>query len=238
MKLQDLQDLGLASDEISYKSMLLKLIEKMGFERMSAVLRLGDADGRKMANTVVDNTPEAIKSITMDPAMAWRDPCFLRQMQSTLPFIYDQEFYTKGNAGDLWDCFAPFGYRTGISICLHAPGHKRFLLSIDRHEALPEDDHLAMRLLADTQLMAVYANAAADRIFKLERAAAAVVPKLTAKETEVLRWCMAGKSSWEIGEILSSSENTINFHIKNAVRKLNAVNRRDAVVKGMSLGIL
>lgn len=238
MKLQDLQDLGLATDEASYKAKLLKLIEKMGFERMSTVLRLGDAEDRKLSNAIVDNTPEAIKAITLDPAVALRDPCFVRQMQSQLPFLYDQQFYVDGQAGDLWDCFAPYGYRTGISICLHAPGHKKFFLSIDRHEDLPRDDHALMRLMADTQLMAVYANAAADRIFNLERAAAAEAPRLTAKELEVLRWCMAGKSSWEIGEILSSSENTVNFHIKNAVRKLNAVNRRDAVVKGLSFGIL
>jgi DNA-binding CsgD family transcriptional regulator len=49
---------------------------------------------------------------------------------------------------------------------------------------------------------------------------------------------MAGKSAWETGRILSVSENTVNFHVKNCVRKLAATNKREAVVKGMALGIL
>lgn len=238
MRLLDLQELGLAADEASYKNALLRFTEEMGFERMTAVLRLGDAEGRKVANAIVDNTPEAIKGITLDPAAALRDPCFQRQLKSPLPFVYNQQFYVDGNAGDLWDIYAPYGYRTGISLSLHLPGNKHFLLSLDRHEPISRDGEVVARQLADAHLLAVYANAAADRIFNLERAPARRAPKLTVREAEVLRWCMAGKSSWEIGQILALSENTVNFHVKNAVLKLDAVNRRDAVVKGMAFGIL
>ncbi|MDF0522996.1 helix-turn-helix transcriptional regulator [Bradyrhizobium yuanmingense] len=36
---------------------------------------------------------------------------------------------------------------------------------------------------------------------------------------------MKGKSSWEIAKILNISENTVNFHLKNAIRKLGTTNR-------------
>lgn len=238
MRLLDLHDLGLAADAASYKKTLLQLTAELGFERMNATLRLGDAAGRKVANAIVDNTPDSIKGITLDPAAALRDPCFLRQMKSPLPFVYDQQFYIDGDAGDMWDVFSPFGYKTGISLSLHLPGNKHFLLSLDRHDPMSRDGEVVARQLADAHLMAVYANAAADRIFNLERRPAPRAPRLTPREVEALRWCMAGKSSWEIGQILALSENTVNFHVKNAVRKLDAVNRRDAVVKGMALGIL
>ncbi|PBP47708.1 LuxR family transcriptional regulator [Pseudomonas syringae] len=52
---------------------------------------------------------------------------------------------------------------------------------------------------------------------------------LTLRETEVLKWSGAGKTTWEISRILGCSERTINFHIANASRKLGASNRLQAV---------
>ncbi|WP_347336392.1 helix-turn-helix domain-containing protein [Bradyrhizobium stylosanthis] len=46
-----------------------------------------------------------------------------------------------------------------------------------------------------------------------------------------------GKSSWEIGKILNVSENTINFHMKNAVRKLGTANRTHGLAKAIRLGL-
>jgi LuxR family quorum-sensing transcriptional regulator LasR len=58
---------------------------------------------------------------------------------------------------------------------------------------------------------------------------------LTAREIECLQWTMAGKSSWETGQIIGCTERTVNFHIGNAMRKLEVNNRRCAVVKALSL---
>ena len=51
----------------------------------------------------------------------------------------------------------------------------------------------------------------------------------TPKERDVLRWVLQGKTSWEIGRILSISERTVKFHLKNVYQKLNVSNRAQAV---------
>ncbi|WP_302479202.1 helix-turn-helix domain-containing protein, partial [Burkholderia cenocepacia] len=61
---------------------------------------------------------------------------------------------------------------------------------------------------------------------------------MSSRERQCLQWCSAGKTSWEIGEILGITERTVNFHIGNVVRKLNAKGRRHAVTKAISLGLL
>jgi DNA-binding CsgD family transcriptional regulator len=53
-----------------------------------------------------------------------------------------------------------------------------------------------------------------------------------------LRWTAEGKSSWDIGAILSISENTVSFHIKNAMRKLGTTSRTVAVVKAIRLNLI
>jgi LuxR family quorum sensing-dependent transcriptional regulator len=59
---------------------------------------------------------------------------------------------------------------------------------------------------------------------------------LTQREREVLLWSAQGKSSWEISVILGVSERTINWFIANASRKLDAVNRTQAVVNAIRSG--
>jgi DNA-binding CsgD family transcriptional regulator len=61
---------------------------------------------------------------------------------------------------------------------------------------------------------------------------------LSPRELEVLKWTGAGKSSWETGMILHISERTVNFHMKNIVRKLDAVNRTQAVAMALRQGLL
>jgi len=56
---------------------------------------------------------------------------------------------------------------------------------------------------------------------------------LTERETEILRWLMEGKTSWDVGKILSISESTVKFHVNNTLVKLNAVNRTHAVAKAI-----
>ncbi|MEZ9527119.1 helix-turn-helix transcriptional regulator [Enterovibrio norvegicus] len=66
----------------------------------------------------------------------------------------------------------------------------------------------------------------------------ASAPKLTKREKEVLAWAKEGKSNWEIAAILTLSERTVKFHFSHAFRKLNVVNRSQAVAKAISLGII
>jgi LuxR family transcriptional regulator, quorum-sensing system regulator BjaR1 len=60
-------------------------------------------------------------------------------------------------------------------------------------------------------------------------------PALTVGEKEVLSWTAAGKSAWEISEILDISQDTVNWRLKNAYGKLNAVNKVQAVVNAIRM---
>ena len=61
---------------------------------------------------------------------------------------------------------------------------------------------------------------------------------LTPRELEVLKWLSHGKSSWDISVILGISEETVNFHAGNIMRKLNAMNRIHAVAIALSNGLI
>ena len=54
-------------------------------------------------------------------------------------------------------------------------------------------------------------------------------PPLSTREAQIITWIAMGKSSWETATILGISEHTVNGHVENAVRKLDAKNRTEAV---------
>lgn len=62
--------------------------------------------------------------------------------------------------------------------------------------------------------------------------------KLTKREQECLFWTAAGKTSAEIGTILSLSEHTINNYLVAVCHKLDSVNRAHAVAKAIRQGII
>ena len=61
---------------------------------------------------------------------------------------------------------------------------------------------------------------------------------LSNREIEILRWTAEGKTSSEVADILRIAERTVNFHINNAMVKLNANNKTAAVIRASVLGLL
>lgn len=84
----------------------------------------------------------------------------------------------------------------------------------------------------------VESSAAVSELSAIQAGAVSMPPKLSQRERACLCWTARGKSSWEIGEILSISQNTVNFHIKNAMRKLETSSRTVAAIKAMQLGLI
>jgi transcriptional regulator EpsA len=66
----------------------------------------------------------------------------------------------------------------------------------------------------------------------------AVAGLLTTREIEILKWLYHGKSNIEIGMILTISPLTAKNHVQKILRKLNVLNRTQAVGKALALRIL
>jgi LuxR family transcriptional regulator, quorum-sensing system regulator BjaR1 len=83
-------------------------------------------------------------------------------------------------------------------------------------------------------LMAMYAF---ERARALDIAPEPVM-SLTAREREVLTWAAAGKSAAHIADILKITERTAVAHTVNAMQKLGAANKTQAVAKALRNGLI
>jgi DNA-binding CsgD family transcriptional regulator len=238
MRLSEYFDVSQSPDAATFESRLVQFGQAMGFSIVSGALVVEHPGPSRPASFIsVGNTPEAFVASYQNVADSLRDPVLKRMKHLSVPFFYDQDLYADEGAGDLWEQQAPFGYRTGISVALHLPGHRHFLLGMDREQPLPREERRLTRLFADLQLLAVHAQDAAQRLLAPE-AERALAPRLTERELEVLRWTMDGKSAWSVGEILGISEHTVNFHLRNVFAKLDASSKHQAVLKALALGLI
>jgi DNA-binding CsgD family transcriptional regulator len=75
----------------------------------------------------------------------------------------------------------------------------------------------------------------------LRQQGAIVNPKkhsLTPRQRECLQWARAGKSSWDIGQILGISERTVVFHIEQACKRLGVKTRQQAIMEATVHGLI
>jgi LuxR family quorum sensing-dependent transcriptional regulator len=92
-----------------------------------------------------------------------------------------------------------------------------------RHRPFDEDE---IALLAAAS-PAMHARLAASE------GSAAARKQLSSRERQCVAWAAAGKTAWETGEILGVSEHTVVAHLRNAARKLDAVNRPHLVAEAL-----
>jgi LuxR family transcriptional regulator len=238
----DFMDVSQAADLASLERNLVSMSANLGFPLVGGVLtHLGATPRTPRAVYAVSNTPEAYMETFTDLELTLRDPVITRlREQRFQPITYDQDFYVKGGAADLWEEQAPFGYRCGIAVSLDLPNHWRFAFGIDRDQPVPNGAEL-ISLQAHLLLLAVHAQAAAFRLLpnkstSLQQAEA--LPSLSNRELECLKWTRDSKTAWEVGMILGISERTVNAHISSAMRKLGCFSKHQAMLKAMDLGLI
>jgi len=225
-----------ARDRDEFRDEVVRFGRALGFETVSAMAVIDRGIGRSEF-VVVDNTPQEWLGAFNDPRAMQRDPVMQHCKRQSLPIIWDQGTYTSQGQGELWEEQARYGYQTGIAMALHLPEGKHFMLGVDRDRALPSDRHELTRVVADLQLFAVHALDAAMRVL-VPGAASPDAPSLTPRELEAMRWTMDGKTAWEVGSILGITERTAVLHLNNAMRKLGCVNKHQAVLKALRLGLI
>lgn len=186
MNLQRYEQVSQAEDLTAFRQGLVDFANDLDFGLVVSLLTVEHrGPGAKTEYHVVGNTPEAFLNIQKDNSYARRDPVHQRLMNLTKPLIYDQGFYVEAGAGELWEMYAPFGYRTGVAVGVQMPGYRRLLLGVDREDPLPADPIKLNRMIADLQLLAVHAQDAAARLLIPRKAAAVELPRRQLEDFEV-----------------------------------------------------
>lgn len=175
--------------------------------------------------------PEPFLDI-LDRESLWMDnPIAIRGMQQPGLQSWQETFKAMPPSKKLLDLKHSYDLQNGYSFSVH---DKQTVTMFSINDYDPPK--LARWQFILDRLM-IHFNQAVARITE-EAATEKEFPALTGREVEVLSWLKDGKTSWEVSMILEVSERTINFHVANLKKKLNASNRMNAVAQAMHLGLV
>ena len=161
------------------------------------------------------------------------DPIVAHCLRSTAPFEWREAPYdplANPKAKEVMDRASDFGMREGFCVPIHTSDGYEAVVTMAGERA-----ELSGQVRPALHLMALYAYGKAVDLYMPKRFPAAPA-LLTKREREVLQWTAAGKTSWEISQILGVAESTITAHIKAAAAKYAAPNRIATVVVALRRG--
>jgi LuxR family transcriptional regulator, quorum-sensing system regulator LasR len=172
------------------------------------------------------------------------DPVVSHCMSRNTPLIWKPELFTSKPQREMYEIACSHGLRSGLALPYHG-AHGEIGMLCFASDAAPsiQFQRAALSKLPELSLMREFAFAASRRFATSTHREPLPLtqhqpPALTQRELECLKWSANGKSSWEIAEILSVTEATVNFHFANLRRKFAVNSRRQVVVKAMHLGLL
>jgi DNA-binding CsgD family transcriptional regulator len=224
------------STETALLKELVSFSENIGFNQACAFMTMRKAGASRLEVKAVDNYQETWKKSSRLASSVAVDPIVKHTSISNLPLVWGRTFFEKADAGDLWDLVKPHGFDSGIAISLRDHLGNSYKIGLSRDQPLTTDPRELSRLVADTQLFGAFAQSAMMRIWNPKPDAD--FPSLTAREIECLSWTLEGKTAWELGAILGITERTANFHLGNAIQKLDCDNKHSAVIKAMRMGMI
>ncbi|MBM6594591.1 helix-turn-helix transcriptional regulator [Microvirga pudoricolor] len=186
------------------------------------------------------------------------DPCILRVRKTNTPFTWGSielpSFNGRRKPGAIktMEAARDHGFTDGLVIPYHFRDYMgrmysslgtffwedstakfKFMLSERRHEL-----HL---------IMIYWVQRAVDIIAEQQRTGVSIIrppqegiitPGLTDRERDMLAWAARGKTVADTADILKISEETVETHIRNAMRKLDASNKTHAVAKAIYLSLI
>ncbi len=157
-----------------------------------------------------------------------------RLKQTVLPFFSLDNLFLSSAASEarnpvaaLFEQHAPSGH---LAFGLHDRHQTQYVLVYSGRPTKPGREELALMQFGAMELMESGVETLVPRQGPKE--------KLSAREIECLRWSAAGKSSDEIAIILDISSHTVVSYLKSAMRKLEAVNRMQAVARACRYRLL
>lgn len=211
-----------------------RLTENWGMRAFMVMEIPAQTFGELGDHTIITNWPSELLSI-YDQEGCLRRSNVVRELQRTnLPFLVDLDFMVRGHE-QAWQQtitghFKRFSFEHGIWTPVQdAIGNRGAVGMSGMHADFNERDLATFFYIA---------NAVYGRLNFVKNLDARVVELLSDREIDCLNWTASGKTSAEIAEIMQLSEHTVNHYLNRATKKLDTVNRTQAVAKALRIGII
>lgn len=237
MKYDQFTSLLEATTEQSWQEMVFSIADSLGFDQtLYAVLKSKD---EPIENAFLrSNYSKEWRSTYDHNKLGYVDPTVTHCLKSTIPLLWTPEcFNNTTDQKNLYEEATGYGLRSGIIFPIHGPNGEFGMMSfVSEQLSNPTSQKDLMHSLGVLAIIRDYVFESSKKFIVSADLETNIV--LTPRENEVVKWTVAGKSSWEISKILNCSESTINFHLSNIRQKFNVNTKQQAIIKALKLGLI
>lgn len=168
------------------------------------------------------------------------DPVARKVRQSVMPFMWSDARWDRDDAGAsrVVNEAKEFGLADGLAVPIYSTRAFQGVVTFGAMQVeLTESERAALHLIA------LYAHGSALSLQEPSPQETSATPshraaRLTHRELECLKWAAEGKTNWDVSMILALSERTVEHHLERAIRKLDAVNKVQAVAQALRYTII
>lgn len=187
--------------------------------------------------TVINNHPEWF-DVYIRNNYQFIDPVIIRAMNCVQDFHWDENIILPAShfLPRIFREAARHNVASGHTFVLHDPDNNLVLLSFMQH-ALQHAHSDVLQQRSGLLTFFIELHQMTMDMYAQEKYAHKKV-LLSPREQQILYWAGKGKTYFEIAIMLSISERTVKFHIKNAVRKTGVINTRHAIQICTELNLL
>jgi DNA-binding CsgD family transcriptional regulator len=218
------------SDRREFEAAVVRVVAEAGFEQFT-YLELHPAEGAPRSYKI-SNYPDDWIAEYIEREYRLIDPSIVLGQKMLHPLVWPT-LEEDPKVADFYRRAKQAGLVSGFTIPNFGPDITVGLLTVSTHKSLAwtteylRQHHLFWRTTAS----AIYTRS-------LEIGRPIHAAKLTLRQRECLTWSARGKTSWETAQIMDISEATVNFHLRGAIKRLEARNKNQAAIRALSMELI
>jgi LuxR family transcriptional regulator, quorum-sensing system regulator BjaR1 len=227
----DVEEIAALKTQFDVIRFMKRLAEVYGFKSFM-VLNLPPATAQQLSSsTIITNWPAELISLFDREGLLQSNFPLRRLRGSTLPFTYDlEQLEVEPNGPDIREIFGRFGIVRGAYFPVHDASGGRGAMTL-----AGTGPHLERQQMMELMYASIHVF---ERLAAIRNMDVRPNETLSEREIDCLNWTAAGKTSAEIADILGLSEHTVNHYLNRAAKKLDTVNRTQAVARALRIGLI
>jgi DNA-binding CsgD family transcriptional regulator len=224
------------------KPVMQTIVRELGFESFFYAMSTGLTPHHESKSFVWTTLPDEWIAIYDKNAYIEIDPRITLSWGRTTPLVWDAA--TVGGDAKVrrfLEHAAEYGIRSGVAVAFSDAMNARYGVAFN--SPVSPVDGLRRQQIADRIGTLMVLTASFHDLFMASVVGRGVPPgikgaPLSQRERQCLQMAAHGMTSADIGIKLGIAERTANFHFSNILSKLDALNRHEAIAKGMKLGLI
>ncbi|WP_434628850.1 helix-turn-helix transcriptional regulator [Chromobacterium sp. CV08] len=224
-----------SSDANAWQRNLDALGQELGYPTFLFALK-PNKNATLSSSIIFSNHPSAWREHYQRSLLHEIDPVIQHSLRSAIPQSWDGSAFLSPAQQAMHEEARRYGMTSGVCLPIHGINGEFGLLNFSTPSPLPAPA-IAHDIVSAMTLVRDYAQESFLRLHPW-RPESEKAPRLTPRELECLKWIMAGKTSWEMSRIFSCAEVTVNFHVKNLMKKFDVQSRQHAVLRGIQHGLI